>query len=74
MKKVELRVKETCEKRNIKQSDLARKTELRKNAISVLFKGEDIQRVSIHHLEKIANALELEDINELITLVEVKDK
>lgn len=71
MKKVELRIAEALKERNLKQSDLVAKTKMRPNAISNLYRGY-VDRLSLDHLEKIANALDIDDINELITLKEVE--
>lgn len=73
MKKIELRIGEACKKREITQADLVRKTKMRANAVSNLYRGY-VDRLSLDHLEKIANALEIEDINELITLTDKEIK
>ncbi len=65
--KVELRIKEALEKRGIKQNKLAEMTGIRPAAISQLVRGF-IERLNLDHLQRIAEALEIEDINELITI------
>jgi putative transcriptional regulator len=66
---VKLRVKldEVLKDRNMSQKELAELTGIRPAAISELYNN---QRKSINrdHIEKIAAALNISDINELITL------
>lgn len=73
MKKVKIVLAELLKVNNMTQSDLAKKADVRPNAISNLTRGY-VDRLSIEHLEKIANALEIKDIRELITLVDVDEK
>ncbi|HBU80863.1 MAG TPA: XRE family transcriptional regulator [Paenibacillus sp.] len=70
--RIELRLHEALSKRNLKQRDLARMTGIRPNAISNIYRGFP-ERLSLDHLERIANALKITDINELITLVYEQD-
>ncbi|MED4017018.1 helix-turn-helix transcriptional regulator [Sutcliffiella cohnii] len=67
--KVELRVKEALEERGMTQKALADITGIRPAAISQLVRSY-IERLNLDHIERIANALEIKDINELITLKE----
>lgn len=71
MKKVEIRLAEILKERKMKQGEFAEKAEMRPNAVSNLCRGY-VDRLSIEHIEKIVNTLDLEDINELITLKEVE--
>jgi len=67
-----IRIKEALEKRDMLQKDLVELTGMRPNAISSLSRGNN-ERVSLDHLSKIATALDIEDMNELIELVKVED-
>ncbi|WP_255293397.1 helix-turn-helix domain-containing protein [Priestia megaterium] len=67
-----IRIKEALEKRSMLQKDLVELTGMRPNAISSLARGNN-ERVSLDHLSKIASALKIEDMNELIELVKVED-
>jgi transcriptional regulator with XRE-family HTH domain len=62
---IEFRVGEAIAKRGLSQREVARMTGLRPNAVSNLARG-DIERLSIDHLERIAAALNIEDITELM--------
>jgi DNA-binding Xre family transcriptional regulator len=68
---VKLRVKldEVLKDRNMSQKELAKLTGIRPAAISELYNN---QRKSINreHIEKIAAALNISDISELITIVD----
>ncbi|GAF24070.1 hypothetical protein JCM19047_3939 [Bacillus sp. JCM 19047] len=64
---IELKIGETLKKRKLTQADLSKKADIRPSAISNLARGY-VDRVSLDHLEKIARALEVTDINELITI------
>jgi putative transcriptional regulator len=68
---VKLRVKldEVLKDRNMSQKELAELTGIRPAAISELYNN---QRKSINreHIEKIAAALNISDISELITIVD----
>ncbi|MEB4856927.1 helix-turn-helix domain-containing protein [Priestia megaterium] len=67
-----IRIKEALEQRDMLQKDLVELTGMRPNAISSLSRGNN-ERVSLDHLSKIATALNIEDMNELIELVKVED-
>lgn len=64
---LELRLDEVLKERGLTQKDLAEMTGIRPNAISNLARGI-VERVTIDHIERIATALEIDDINELMTL------
>lgn len=70
--RIELRLHYALKQRNLKQRDLARMTGLRPNAISNMYRGFP-ERLSIDHIERIANALKITDIRELIVLVPEDD-
>lgn len=65
--KLRVKLDEVLKDRNMSQKDLAELTGIRPAAISELYNN---QRKSINreHIEKIAAALNISDINELITL------
>lgn len=65
--KVHLKLKETLEKRGINQSQLAQLTGIRPAAISNLSRGF-VERLNLDHVQRIAQALKITDINEIITL------
>lgn len=70
--RIELRLHAALKERNLKQRDLARMTGLRPNAISNMYRGFP-ERLSIDHIERIANALKITDIRDLIVLVPEED-
>jgi putative transcriptional regulator len=65
--KLRVKLDEVLKDRNMSQKELAGLTGIRPAAISELYNN---QRKSINreHIEKIAAALDISDINELITL------
>lgn len=65
--KLRIKLAEALEARNMTQKQLADMTKIRPAAISELYNNF---RASINkeHIEKIADALNITDINELITL------
>ncbi|WP_336046755.1 helix-turn-helix domain-containing protein [Solibacillus ferritrahens] len=67
MRKIRIKLSEILEERGLKQSQLAEMADVRPNAISNLCRGY-VDRLSIEHLEKISDALQLASINELIEL------
>jgi len=71
VKKVEIRVADLIRELNITQFAFANKTKLRPNAVSNLTRGY-VDRISIEHLEKIATAFNIDDMNKLISIVEIE--
>lgn len=69
MKRVKLRVNELLTKHNLTQAQLSELTNIRQAAISQLSRGF-VSRVSIEHIERIANALNIDDINEILTIID----
>lgn len=67
--KIKIKLKELLESRGMNQKELAEITNIRPAAISSLARGY-IERLNIDHLERIANALEIDDINDLISLID----
>ena len=68
---IKLRVKELLEKKGISQKKLAEISEMRESTISDIVRGTRTV-INFEHLAKIAMALNVDDIRELINLVEEK--
>jgi putative transcriptional regulator len=66
--KIEIKLKEVLIERNIEQKQLAEMTGLTERTISELVNNK-VKRVPKDALEKIAVALKISDLNEIITLV-----
>lgn len=64
---IEICVKEALTKRGMKQRQLAAITGLRPAAISQLCRGS-IERLTLDHIVRIAAALNIRDINELVRI------
>jgi len=60
-------LKQTLQERNITQAELAEMTGLRPNAISNICRGY-VDRISISHIVRICQALEMEDVNKILTV------
>ena len=67
-RKVRIKVDKLLNKYGLTQKDLSELADIRQAAISQLSRGF-VTRLSIEHIEKIANAFDIDDINEIITLV-----
>lgn len=67
--KFKIRLEEVLREREMTQKDLHELTGIRPAAISALTRGV-IERVNINHIVRIANALEITDIRELLTFEE----
>ncbi len=65
---VKLKVKEAIEVRGITQKKLAEKSGIRESTISDIVRGTRTV-INFEHLSKIAEALEVKDIRELIDFV-----
>lgn len=65
--RISIRLKALLDERGLTQKDLAEMTGIRPAAISALSRSF-VERLNIDHMERIVNALELNDLNELITL------
>ena len=63
-----LKLRYQLNKRELTQKDLSEMTGIRPNAISMLARGY-VERLNLDHIERIAAALDITDINELIELV-----
>lgn len=64
-KKVEVKIKPLLQKYGISLRELSRLTDIRHAALSELA-NQKRQNVNFSHIEKIAEALELDDIREII--------
>lgn len=62
---VKLKVKEAIEKRDITQKELAEMSSIRESTISDIVRGTRTV-INFEHLSKIAEALQVEDIRDLI--------
>jgi DNA-binding Xre family transcriptional regulator len=68
--KVEIRLNELLNRYNLSINQLHLLTGIRRATLSEIANNKR-ERIQLEHIEKIANALEIEDINEIITLRKV---
>lgn len=68
-KKVRINIDKLLEKHDLTQERLSDKSNVRQAAISQLARGF-VSRISIEHIERIATALDIDDINEIITIID----
>lgn len=68
--KVKLKVKELLEERNITQKKLAQISGIRESTISDIVRGTRTV-IKFEHLSKIAEALEIDNISQLIDFEEI---
>ena len=68
--KVKLKVKELLEERNITQKKLAQISGIRESTISDIVRGTRTV-INFEHLSKIAEALEIDNISQLIDVEEI---
>lgn len=68
--KVKLKVKELLEERNITQKKLAQISGIRESTISDIVRGTRTV-INFEHLSKIAEALEIDNISQLIDFDEI---
>ncbi|WP_018751737.1 helix-turn-helix domain-containing protein [Paenibacillus sanguinis] len=66
-KKVVVKIKELTKKHNISLRELSRMTDVRHAALSELANGKR-ESINFGHIERIAEALDIEDIREIIEL------
>lgn len=69
MRRVRIKLVDILKEREMTQAQLAALSDVRPNAISNLCRGY-VDRLSIKHLEKLCDALQLKDLSELIELVD----
>ena len=67
MVKVEILINELLRNYGLSMNQLHLLTGIRRATLSELANGKR-QRIQLEHIEKIASALKIEDINEIITL------
>ncbi|RED32410.1 helix-turn-helix transcriptional regulator [Paenibacillus sp. VMFN-D1] len=70
--KVVVVLKELLEERDISLNELSLRADVRRAAISELSNGKR-ENINFEHLAKIAEALEIKDINKILKLVEIED-
>ena len=68
-KNVNFKLKELISNSNMTQKEIASKAGIRENTLSDLLKN-DKKGIRFSTLEKLANVLDIQDINEIITLVD----
>lgn len=68
-KKVKINIHHLLQKENISLRELSRLTDIRHAALSELANHKR-QNINFSHIEKIADALNIRDINEIITLID----
>jgi len=64
-KKVIIKIKELVQQKGISLRELSRQTDIRHAALSELA-NQKRQNINLHHIEKIADALEINDIRNII--------
>jgi hypothetical protein len=69
---IHLRVKELTEARGIDERELAGRARVDVRVIRRMFAGQEIGKVLLHQLMKVADALEVE-VCELIQTIETRD-
>ncbi|MGG6309308.1 helix-turn-helix domain-containing protein [Paenibacillus macerans] len=72
-KKVVVKIKELTKKHNISLRELSRLSDVRHAALSELANGKR-ESISFNHIERIAEALKISDIREIIELIEEKEE
>lgn len=72
MKKVKLQLNQLMHKHDLSITQLHIKTGIRRATLSELA-NERRQRIQFDHLEKIVNALDIKDMNELLCIIEEEE-
>ncbi|EAC2922512.1 XRE family transcriptional regulator [Listeria monocytogenes] len=70
-KKLVLNIKELCKAHNITMSELARMSDIEPSKISALANNKR-QRIQISHIEKICETLNIQDANEIFTIMDAE--
>lgn len=73
MKKINIRLKKILEQRDLTQLDISQATGIRPNAISNLCRNY-VDRLTIEHLERICEELNISDMNELIEIIDIPEE
>lgn len=71
-KKVIVNISKLAQKHNISLRELSRLSDVRHAALSELSTGKR-ENINFSHIERIAEALNIQDIREIIDLIEVED-
>ncbi|WP_079911998.1 helix-turn-helix transcriptional regulator [Paenibacillus sp. 32352] len=71
-KKVIVNISKLAQKHNISLRELSRLSDVRHAALSELSTGKR-ENINFNHIERIAEALNIQDIREIIDLIEVED-
>ena len=72
-RKVRINIDKLLKDRGLTQKELSDLTDVRQAAISNLRRGF-VDRISIDHMERIASALNIDDINDIISLTPADNK
>lgn len=72
-RKVRINIDKLLKDRGLTQKELSDLTDVRQAAISNLRRGF-VERISIDHMERIASALDIDDINDIISLTPADNK
>lgn len=72
-KRIVIRINDLIGKRNMSLRKLGRLADIDISPLSKLANNER-QRVDLGHLQRIAEALDIDDINEILTIVNVEDE
>ena len=72
-RKVRINIDKLLKDRGLTQKELSDLTDVRQAAISNLRRGF-VDRISIDHMERIASALDIDDINDIISLTPADNK
>lgn len=70
--KSNLKINELLTRKNMTQKDLSEKTGIRANTISDIVRGARTV-INFKHLELIATALQVQDINEILSLEKIEN-
>lgn len=71
-KKVKVKIPQLLKRLNISLRELSRRTDIRHSTLSEL-SNEKRESISFHHIEKIAEEFNINDIREIITLEDTED-
>ncbi|MDQ6423051.1 helix-turn-helix transcriptional regulator [Paenibacillus sp. LHD-117] len=69
--KVSIKIKELLKRKEISLRELSRLTDIRHATLSEL-SNQKRENINFNHIEKIAEALDISDIREILDLVEIK--
>lgn len=72
-RKINVNLREVLDARDITQMQLSEDSRVRQAAISAMCRNKN-EMISLRHLERIADALNIDDIRELLTLEKTNDK